>query len=302
MKFDVVLLTADKFLNLPETSIFSTNVILENTIVKEELDKLGLKTKIVSWADKNFDFADAKLTLIRTPWDYFDRFDEFKVWLENVKNKTILINPYEVIKWNMNKHYLTDLKNLGINIPQSIFINQNAKINFKNIFDEFKSEEIVIKPVVSGGARNTFRLDKNNCYKKEDLINELLLNQEFIVQPFIKSITNFGEISIMLINGKYTHSIIKKAKKGDYRVQDIYGGTIELYKPNQDEINFAIKAHNAYSPKPIYTRVDIIIDNMGKLAIAELELIEPQFWYRLNQDAVTLLANTIKNQLKELTS
>lgn len=294
MKFDITLLTADKFLQLDSNNKYNQNVILENNIVKDELEKLGLKTKIISWSDRNFNFSDTKITVFRTIWDYFDRFIEFKNWLENVKNKTILINSYETIKWNMDKNYLIDLKNKNVNIPKSIFIKQNSKINFPDIFNKLESNEIVIKPTVSGAARNTFRLNKLNYKEKEEIINQLLKNQEFIAQTFIKSITTFGEISIMLINGIYTHSVIKRAKKGDYRVQDDHGGSVEIFEPTQEQINFAINAYQKCSPKPLYARIDIIIDNDNNLAISELELIEPEFWFRLNKNAARLFAESIK--------
>ncbi len=296
MKYDIVLLTADKFLNSPTLNKYNSNVILEDNIVKTELDKLGLKTKIVSWSDNNFDFSQTKIALFRTIWDYFDKFSEFKLWLENVKTKTILINSYQTINWNMDKHYLLDLQNKGINIPESIFIHKNEKINFNEIFKMLKSNEIVVKPTVSGAARNTFRLSKSNYQSKEKLINNLLKTQDFIIQPFIKSITDFGEISIMLINGEYTHAVIKKAKKGDYRVQDDHGGSVAIFKPDQQQIDFAIKTYNVCKPKPLYARIDIVIDNNNNLAISELELIEPEFWYRFNSFAATKIAENIKNK------
>ena len=296
IEYDIVLLTADKFLNSPTLNKYNSNVILEDNIVKTELDKLGLKTKILSWSDTKFDFSKTKLALFRTIWDYFDRFYEFKSWLENVKNKTILINSFETINWNMDKHYLIDLNNAKINIPKSIFINKNETINFNKICSNPLFNEIVVKPTVSGAAKNTFRLSKNNYKSKEDLINNLLKTQDFIIQPFIKSITTFGEISIMLINGEYSHAVIKQAKKGDYRVQDDHGGTVRLYNPSKEQIDFAIKTYNTCNPKPLYARVDIVIDNNNKLAISELELIEPEFWYRFNKLAATKLAESIKNK------
>ena len=62
--------------------------------------------------------------MFRTTWDYFFRYGEFKVWLEEVSKKTKLINSSEVIQWNIDKHYLMDIKNAGINIPASVMIDR----------------------------------------------------------------------------------------------------------------------------------------------------------------------------------
>ena len=45
---------------------------------------------------------------------------------------------------------------------------------------------------------------------------------------------------------------------------------------------------------PIYARVDIFKDNNGKWALAELEIFEPELWFRLKPEAANVLARTIK--------
>jgi len=76
-------------------------------------------------------------------------------------------------------------------------------------------------------------------------------------------------------------------------VQDDYGGTIHLYAPSPEEIAFAEKAVKACSPVPLYARVDVIWDNNNELAIIELELIEPELWFRKNDKAADLLAEGV---------
>ena len=61
------------------------------------------------------------------------------------------------------------------------------------------------------------------------------------------------------------------------------------------EIVFAEKCINACEPIPIYVSVDIFTDNDGLIALAELELIEPELWFRNNPLAAGLLAKTIQN-------
>ena len=47
-----------------------------------------------------------------------------------------------------------------------------------------------------------------------------------LIQPFFKTISELGEASLMVFDGKFTHAILKKAKPGDFRVQDDFGGTV----------------------------------------------------------------------------
>jgi hypothetical protein len=98
---------------------------------------------------------------------------------------------------------------------------------------------------------------------------------------------------LIIIGGKYTHSVKKTAKKGDFRVQDDHGGIVEEYIPSKDEIIFAETCINACPHKPVYARVDIIYDNNQNLSLSELELIEPELWFRNNNTAADNLANEL---------
>ena len=102
---------------------------------------------------------------------------------------------------------------------------------------------------------------------------------------------------MMVINGKFTHAVLKIAKQGDFRVQDDYGGSVYEYKPTEDDIVFAENTVKTCLELPIYARVDIFTDNEGLTALAELELIEPELWFRNNSKAATVLASAIKKLL-----
>ena len=48
---------------------------------------------------------------------------------------------------------------------------------------------------------------------------------------------------------------------------------------------------------PIYARVDIFTDNNDELAVSEVELIEPELWFRNNPTAARILAQAVKEKL-----
>ena len=54
-----------------------------------------------------------------------------------------------------------------------------------------------------------------------------------MVQEFQKNILSSGEIAVMLFGGEYSHSVLKKQKKGDFRVQDDFGGSVEIINPSK---------------------------------------------------------------------
>ena len=293
--YDVVILTDYRYENPKEINWYTQQVLIEDKILKKSLEKKGLKVCKKNWNTKDFDWAKTKYAIFRSTWDYFDRFNEFFKWLDRTKEKTKFINSSDIILWNIDKHYLNDLQKQGINIAPTIFIEKGNKLKIGDLFKETKWEEAVIKPAISGAARHTYRLNKNNYNKYNDVLNELILEESFLFQEFLNNITTDGEISMMIIGGKYTHAVKKRAKHGDFRVQDDHGGTVETYSASKHEILFAEKCIKLCPNKVVYARVDVIYDNNNKISLSELELIEPELWFRNNEESADLLAEEIFN-------
>ena len=66
-----------------------------------------------------------------------------------------------------------------------------------------------------------------------------------------------------------------------------------------EEITFAEKTVAACSPVPVYARVDVIWDNDNHLCVSELELIEPELWFRTCPGAAELFAEEVVKFLKK---
>ena len=227
-EFDVVLLTDSRYVNPKKIDPYIQNVLKEDRLVMDGLEKLNLRTIKKDWNDTNFNWSSTKSAIFRSTWDYFDQFSNFRNWLELVKEQCYLINPYEQINWNLDKHYLLDLQKLDLPIVESVFVSKKTQLNLETISKSKNWKDIVIKPTISGAARHTYHLKNDEIKKFQDKWLSLTNNEDFMVQEFQKNILSTGEIAVMLFGGEYSHSVLKKAKKGDFRVQDDFGGSVEI--------------------------------------------------------------------------
>ena len=296
-KLDVVVLTDSRYVNPPTKNDYINNVLKEDELVMNALKKFNLKVNKKDWHDAAFDWSTTRSVIFRSTWDYFDKFDEFKTWLNKIKNQCFLINSHEIISWNVDKHYLLDLQKKGIPIPESIFIPKNKSIDLSLLMKKNQWDEIVVKPTISGAAKNTYRLKEEDLSSFQNKWENLISQEDFIVQEFQKQVISKGEVALMVFGGKYTHAVLKQAKKGDFRVQDDFGGSIAIYSPDKEMIELAEKSVKTMSPVPAYARVDVIWNNNSKLVVSELELIEPELWFRLNPHAADVLAKYINGLL-----
>jgi len=298
--FDIIILTDSKHVNPLSIDDYTKNVIVEDALIQNALGQQGLRVLRLSWDDKDFDWSSTTYILFRSTWDYFNRFDEFSKWLSKVSKQTILLNSEQIILWNIDKHYLLDLKIKGIHIADTYFIKKGSTETLKEIHSKLNWAETVLKPCISGAARHTYKLNPNILETHETIFKSLISEESMMLQPFQNNIVEKGEISMMVFNGVFTHAVLKKAKKGDFRVQDDFGGSVHQYSPTKLEIDFAVQTVKACKELPIYARVDIFTDNNGKIALAELELIEPELWFRLFPDAANILAIAIINKFNLL--
>jgi len=298
--YDVVILTDQKHAYPKSVDDYTKNVIAEDALVMNALGKLGLKTIRLAWNDPDFDWSTTRSVLFRTTWDYFDDFAKFSEWLNYAAKVTTLINSERLIRWNIDKHYLQDLNINGVHIAQTLFVEQGNSKTLKTLHHETGWNETVLKPCVSGAARHTYRLNTENIADHEAIFKSLISQEAMMLQPFQHKIVTEGEVSMMVFNGIFTHAILKRAKTGDFRVQDDFGGSIQDYTPTDKEIEFAINTVNACNELPIYARVDIFNDNNGNIALAELELVEPELWFRNHPQAALILAEAVKEKISTL--
>ena len=299
-KYEVTILTDSRFINPVEIDENIQNVLIEDNFAKEALERKGLKVARTNWDNPGFDWSDTHFAIFRTTWDYFNRFEEFSKWLDDTSKKTKFINPIETILWNIDKHYLLDLKEKGINIPDTIFIETGDERTLSDLFHQSGWNDCILKPSVSGAARHTYKLNKENISEHESIYKELISKESMMIQEFQYKVLTKGELTFVVFGGKFSHAILKKAKHGDFRVQDDFGGKVHNYNASTEEIRFAEDVVSLCNPLPVYGRVDAILDNQKKLAVSELELIEPELWFRYYTTSADIFAEAVFKEMERI--
>ena len=293
----IALLTESRFINALNPGWYIQNILDDDTHLASSLLKYEINTIRIDWADPSFDLKSVDAAVFRTTWDYFEKIDSFLVWLEKTASTVPLFNTFELIKWNLDKHYLLDLGKRGVNVPHTLVKEINETVSLSNFLKNANCEVGIVKPTISGAAWNTYRFSKTNLEEVENKTNALLKERAMMIQPFQKSVTVNGELSLMLFGGRYTHAVKKVPKPGDFRVQDDHGGKVFLHEATKEEIQFAEKAVYACSTLPVYARVDIVRDNFGNLSLMELELIEPELFFRFYPKSAEVFAEELAKRI-----
>jgi glutathione synthase/RimK-type ligase-like ATP-grasp enzyme len=234
--------------------------------------------KVEVWNDPSVNWTDYNYLIFRTVWDYFDFPDEFAKWLDTLEHLQVkTLNPLSIVKRNQHKFYLRDLQNQGIEIIPTVFIPKNSGLDLTFLADK-NWTKAVIKPAISAGSYQTTLFNIEETDKITQEYATIAVESDLLVQPFMPEIQTMGEVSIIFFGGKFSHSILKKPKEEDFRVQSQFGGKYTVYQPGLSLISTSANIVKTFGDNLLYARVDGILKD-GKFLLMELELIEPDLYF-----------------------
>jgi glutathione synthase/RimK-type ligase-like ATP-grasp enzyme len=161
-------------------------------------------------------------------------------------------------------------------------------------------ERIVMKPAVGAGAEllRVGELDGESEWLAHAA--EIHRNSDAMVQPFVESIRDRGELSIVLIDGRVTHAVRKKPAAGDHRVQMEFGGRYELEEPSDSAKRVAGAAAALWRDMPLYARIDLVEPEADEYRIIEVELVEPELFFPLAPEAGEAIGAALRSRLEAL--
>ncbi len=265
-------------------------------LILNTLKVLGWDCDFVSWESKNIDWDIYKSVIIRSTWNYQEKFKNFIKILNDIDNsRALLYNSIDIVKWNINKQYLKDLKEKEIKIvPSKFYKIFNASEIYKS-FSSYNSKKLIIKPCISANADFTYVLDKNSFNDKINTLKASFKNKEFIIQPFIESIKTEGEYSLIFFGDRLSHILLKTPKVSDFRVQEEHGGILKpILNPEENLIKFGKRVIKNLPEPCLYSRVDIVRYN-NKFVLMEVELIEPSLYFNIDLKSAYRFAKVFNN-------
>ncbi|HEU5062985.1 MAG TPA: hypothetical protein VFT79_07510 [Solirubrobacterales bacterium] len=267
---------------------------VDDELLREALAERGCEAASVVWDEARTDWGGFDLCLVRSTWDYHEKHPEFLAWTRAAEAATALRNPAELIAWNSEKTYLRGLAEAGVPTVPTLWVERGSDLDLEGELGARGWEEVVVKPVVDLGAKNLHRVRADEA---QAALTTVLERGEAMVQPFLPSLEAEGELSLIYIDGAFSHAVRKRPTAGDFRVQSIWGGTMDPADAEPQHVEVAQRALAQLDEPPLYARVDLVTDLEANPALIELELIEPNLYLNTNQTAAKRLANAVVTQL-----
>lgn len=238
----------------------------------------GVAVQVPIWDDPETDWTQFALVVPHCTWDYLDRSQEFRRWLQKCDQRGVLPNPLRLLDWSLDKAYLLELAAQGIAVPPTVRFERGDDAHPARLWERFGRTPLVVKPSVGGGGHRVWR-----CADPEeaaDVARTRLPTESVLVQAFQPTVTTDGEYSAVFVEGSLSHVVRKCPKDGDFRVHRRYGATRETVDVQPWMLAYGRRVLSAVRSMPLYARVDFLLPRPGEPVLMELELLEPDLYLR----------------------
>ncbi|MGH9305647.1 MAG: ATP-grasp domain-containing protein [Acidimicrobiales bacterium] len=271
----------------------------DSDLLVNALETLGLESEVVSWDDPQAEWRRRCLVVVRSTWDSVDRPGEYVEWAREVGAVTKLVNSPDMLAWNLDKAYLQDLAADSVSVVPTAWI-------FPGQDWGLPRAEFVIKPSISAGGRETAAYGPDGLDEAGDHVRRLLgQGLTVMVQPYLASVVDPGELSLIFIDGRFSHAVGKDPLlQMGAGVQERLWERITfrgLLDPAPAQLKAARVAlgsvERRFEETPAYARVDLLDDRAGQPLVLEVELIDPNLSLGLFPTAAATLGEALANRV-----
>jgi glutathione synthase/RimK-type ligase-like ATP-grasp enzyme len=241
----------------------------------------GVEAVPAVWDDPGRDWSAFDLVVIRSTWDYTERRDAYVAWARSVPR---LANPASVVEWNTDKTYLRRLAEAGVPVVPTRWATEATSL--EALADGW--DDVVVKPHVSAGARDTLRCAPGSAEGQALLDAIVASGRTVMVQPYLDSVEGYGERSLVFVEGTFSHAVRRNPALSTDGFTRYDAARVE---PTDTELELAAKVLAAAGEPLLYARVDVVPMPDGEPVLIELEATEPQLFLRFREEAAELLAD-----------
>lgn len=261
-----------------------------------------LDADIVVWNDPEVDWSRYAHVVIRSTWDYTTQRDAFVAWARALGDR--VSNSPDLVAFSSDKAYLGAL---GVPTVPTAYVVPGAGVPALR-------GEVVVKPTVSAGGRDTGRFDSDHHDEARALIERITdQGRVAMVQPYVEGVDAHGETSVVLLDGRVSHVLHKKPVlrgQGTAPLRDPDDPASEAAIMDDDDLVTAGEAAPEYLHlaqaaateieqrfgTPLYLRVDMVPGPSGPV-VMELEAVEPCLYLDLVPGAAQRFADAVRARL-----
>ena len=259
------------------------------------LARAGISNRLLPWDAPPTRWPAARMTLLRSTWNYAQHRDDFLRWAAATDSVSRLCNPLPVVRWNTHKSYLLELQQRGVPVTPTELLRQGQPAELEPLLQRRGWSEVVIKPAVSAASYRTRRFGPGSADRAaaQAHLSRLLAAGDTLVQRYLPSVERHGERALVWIAGQLTHAVRKSP-----RFEGGHEAVTDAVPVAPAEAALAQRAIQAAPGPLLYARVDLAPGPDNTPVLMELELTEPSLFFDRSPAALERFVAAIATQLR----
>ena len=240
----------------------------------------GVSVDVVNWDDPLVAWPSYERVVLRSTWDYSERFEEFLGWLARVDVVTEIRNPLPMVRWSLDKHYLAELDAAGVPVVPTTFVEpgENRPLP-EGLF--------VIKPSIGAASRDVRSFQGDHLEAARAHVSRLHARGiTALVQPLIGSVAREGEYPLVFLGEDYSHAAVRHVTHvphddSGHSGHSDHSETSRPHRALDGQVAVAQAAMEFVTERfgvPTYARVDLVNDDDGRPCVLEVEVAEPSLF------------------------
>jgi hypothetical protein len=264
------------------------------------LEAAGAEPSIEVWDDARVDWSRFDRVVVRWTFDYTRKRDDFLGWAESLGDR--VRNPLPILRWSSDKSYLGDLAGEGLAVVPTQLADPGGR-------PPELSGEVVVKPSISAGGRDTGRFGPSRHDDALALLEHIRASgRTALVQPYLRDVDEHGETAQVFIAGELSHVLRKRAVLRPDEIaptaDDALGSALAMYDDDLVRAGDATDAERETGRAiidsltrrfgtPLYCRVDLLRGPDGHPVLLELDAVEPALYLAEAPGAAEWLAAAV---------
>ena len=267
----------------------------------------GMDPQIRVWNEPGVNWDEQGIVVVRSVVDYAENRKGFLRWAAGVPR---ILNSYDVLEWNSDKHYLQELAKRGLPTIPTTWLEAEEKYEKRQVHARFPAfGDFVLKPTVSSGVRDIGRYDAEGLHSRQAAIAQAMEllgdDRDIMIQRYQEQIDTQGEMSLIFLNGLLSHAVRKEALLSPSEVteQEIREVVVEPIEVTGEQLRWGEQIRRAIhhyvrdrigrDDQFLFNRVDVVPDGKGSFLVMEIALVDADLYLDATPDALGNFADAI---------
>lgn len=267
----------------------------EDARLAAALRAAGAEVVEVAWDAGAGELEGVDLALVRAaPGDPAER-ERYVAWAADAAQRTRLVSPAEVLRWNTHRSYLIELEDRGAPVVPAAWLGRGDHVELAEVLAARGWSDVELLAAV--GQRGAVRADGGGdgltLPTGQHHLEALLAHDDALIRPWPAAFARDGWWSVLVVAGEVSHAV--RVVPADDTDGPGRGGVVAEVR-GTEELDTELRRLAAWAVEAtgadglVLAAVELVADAAGTPQLAALDAVAPELYLGVRPAAAERVA------------